>query len=63
MNNTPSPKGWALALVLLGSLIALTGSTAALVTGDHSLMGIAATGFAVQFIGWTVNGRRNRGRR
>ncbi|MDC0765678.1 hypothetical protein [Streptomyces sp. HD] len=61
--NTPSPKGWALALVLVGVIIALTASTASLVSGDRSLMGIAATGFAVQFLGWVVNGRQNGGRR
>ncbi|MEW2157031.1 hypothetical protein AB0950_17280 [Streptomyces sp. NPDC007189] len=59
--TTPPPKGWTLALVLVGVVIALTGSIAALVTGERSLMGIAATGFAAQVIGWAVHGRRNGG--
>ncbi|MFJ3822902.1 hypothetical protein [Streptomyces nodosus] len=59
--QTPTPKGFALVLIFTGIVIALTGSTAALVTGNHSLMGIAAAGFAVQFAGWVVNGRRNGG--
>ncbi|MBC9726209.1 hypothetical protein [Streptomyces sp. TRM68367] len=60
---TPTPQGRVLALISLGVLIGLAGSIAALVTGDHRLMGIAAVGFAVQFAGWVANGRRNGGRR
>ncbi|MET7736391.1 hypothetical protein ABZT02_34260 [Streptomyces sp. NPDC005402] len=60
-SQTPTPKGFA--LVLAGVAIALTGSIAALVTGDRQLMGIAAVGFAMQFAGWVRNGRRNGGAR
>ncbi|MET9910369.1 hypothetical protein ABZZ74_26795 [Streptomyces sp. NPDC006476] len=58
-SQTPTPKGFALVLVLTGVAIALIGSIAALVTGDRQLMGIAAVGFAMQFAGWVRNGRRN----
>jgi hypothetical protein len=61
--NTSSPRGLALVLVMLGSVIAVTGSVSTLVTGDRHLMGIAAVGFAVQFAGWVLNGRRNGGAR
>ncbi|WP_327691016.1 hypothetical protein OG870_16325 [Streptomyces sp. NBC_00461] len=59
--RTPNPKGFALALVFTGIVIATTASLAALVTGNHRLMGIAAAGFALQLAGWTRNGRRNGG--
>ncbi|NGO09301.1 hypothetical protein G5C60_17260 [Streptomyces sp. HC44] len=62
-NPTPTPKGWPLALVLTGVVVALSGSLAALVTGHQSLMGIAAVGFAMQFVGWVRHGRRNGGQR
>jgi hypothetical protein len=59
--NTSSPRG--LVLVMLGSVIAVTGSVSTLVTGNRHLMGIAAVGFAVQFAGWVLHGRRNGGAR
>ena len=60
--RTSTPKGFALALIFTGIVIATTASLAALVSGNHRLMGIAAVGFALQFAGWTPNGRRNGGR-
>lgn len=60
---TSTPKGRILALIYVGVLIATSASIAALVTGNHRLMGIAAVGFALQTAGWVVNGRRNGGAR
>ena len=37
MSATPSPRGWALLLVLAGALAAVTGTTAAYVTHDHGI--------------------------
>ncbi|UQA93111.1 hypothetical protein [Streptomyces halobius] len=62
-SQTPTPKGLALALVLTGVAVALAGSVAALATGNRALMGIASVGFAMQFAGWVLNGRRNGGAR
>ncbi|WP_151481440.1 hypothetical protein [Streptomyces albicerus] len=59
--SAQSPTGFALVLVLCGSLIATVGSVASLVAHDHRLMGIAAAGFAVQFLGWKRHARRNGG--
>jgi hypothetical protein len=62
-SQTPTPQGFALFLVFTGVAIAVAGSVAALVTGNRPLMGIAAVGFALQFAGWVLNGRRNGGAR
>ncbi|MBA2950347.1 hypothetical protein [Streptomyces himalayensis] len=62
-SHTPTPQGFALVLVLTGVAIALAGSIAALATANRPLMGIAAVGFAMQFAGWVLNGRRNGGAR
>ncbi|QCX79111.1 hypothetical protein C9F11_27545 [Streptomyces sp. YIM 121038] len=64
MSPQPSnPTGLPLVLVLTGMVIALTSSLAALVTGNRSLMGVAAVGFALQLAGWALSGRRNGGAR
>ncbi|MEU6535882.1 hypothetical protein [Streptomyces sp. NPDC047000] len=59
--RTPSPTIHALALVLVGVVIALTASITALVTGHRPLMVVAAVGFALQVAGWVAHGRRNGG--
>ncbi|HET8762179.1 MAG TPA: hypothetical protein VFM12_02125 [Gemmatimonadales bacterium] len=59
--RTPTPQGFALVLIFTGIAIATAASLAALASGNHRLMGIAAVGFALQFVGWAANGRRNRG--
>ena len=59
--RTPSPTVRALALVLVGIIIALTASITALATGHRPLMAVAAVGFALQFAGWVAHGRRNGG--
>ncbi|MBQ1089170.1 hypothetical protein [Streptomyces sp. B93] len=60
-NQTPTPKGFALVLILTGIAAALAGSLATLATGHRPLMAVAAVGFALQFAGWVAHGRRNRG--
>lgn len=61
--KSSTPQGAALVLVLCGSLLAITGSLTTLVTGDRPFMAVAAVGFAMQFAGWRLHGRRNRGAR
>ncbi|MFB8775064.1 hypothetical protein [Streptomyces broussonetiae] len=60
-NQTPTPKGLALVLILTGITVALAGALATLATGHRPLMVVAAVGFALQLAGWMAHGRRNGG--
>ncbi|WP_328871226.1 hypothetical protein OHT76_14480 [Streptomyces sp. NBC_00287] len=59
--QTPTPKGFALVLIVAGVVLAFTASLAALISGHRSLMAAAAVGFALQLAGWVAHGRRHGG--
>ncbi|MEV7343945.1 hypothetical protein [Streptomyces sp. NPDC093544] len=63
MSATSSPKGLALLLITLGSLVAITASVAVLATHEQAWRYVIAAGGLVQFVGWVLHGRQLRGGR
>ncbi|MFD5569662.1 hypothetical protein [Streptomyces cadmiisoli] len=61
MSPDNSPRRWPLLLVMAGVVVAMTATTAAFVTHDPVWRYVLAAGCFVQFLGWTLHGRRRSG--
>ncbi|MEU5001039.1 hypothetical protein [Streptomyces sp. NPDC021622] len=60
MSAKPSPGGWALALIMLGSLAMMGAAVGLLVLHEPACRFTVVGGAAVQFAGWLLHGRRLR---
>ncbi|MEU8488123.1 hypothetical protein [Streptomyces sp. NPDC048641] len=60
MSATPSLKGLALVLFLLGSLVVMGSAFGVLVAGEHVWRFGVVGGGAVQFTGWVLHRRKLR---
>ncbi|MEV0120658.1 hypothetical protein AB0I16_03735 [Streptomyces sp. NPDC050703] len=60
MSATPSPTGWALTFMVLGSLVMMTATACLLSLHEPVWRYVLAGGAAVHVAGWLLHGRRAR---
>ncbi|MFE6158895.1 hypothetical protein ACFQ7F_08260 [Streptomyces sp. NPDC056486] len=60
MSAKPSPSGWALALIVLGSLVMMAATICLLVLHEPAWRYAVMGGAGVHFAGWLLHHRRPR---